>query len=170
MEALERPGGPQASGTTRDVTERASALEEYRPRLLATAWALVGYRADAEDIVQATYEHALRHLAGLRSDAALWSWLVTIEMHEAFRWRRRMVRALTTTLQEQEPPAVPDSTNAVDLRDAVNHLPSRVRIAIVLHYMADLPVAQVATAMGTSENTVKAQLKVGLRRLKETQS
>jgi DNA-directed RNA polymerase specialized sigma24 family protein len=39
---------------------------------------------------------------------------------------------------------------------------------LVLHYYADLPVAEVATAMGTSQNTVKSQLRTGLARLRES--
>jgi DNA-directed RNA polymerase specialized sigma24 family protein len=39
---------------------------------------------------------------------------------------------------------------------------------LVLHYYADLPVAEVAAAMGTSENTVKTQLRHGLARLRES--
>jgi DNA-directed RNA polymerase specialized sigma24 family protein len=36
-----------------------------------------------------------------------------------------------------------------------------------LHYYADLPVADVAAVMGTSENTVKSQLRTGLARLRD---
>jgi DNA-directed RNA polymerase specialized sigma24 family protein len=37
---------------------------------------------------------------------------------------------------------------------------------VVLHYLAGLPVADVASAMGISENTTKGHLKVGLARLR----
>jgi DNA-directed RNA polymerase specialized sigma24 family protein len=37
----------------------------------------------------------------------------------------------------------------------------------VLHYLADLSVAEVARAMGISENTTKGHLKAGLGRLRE---
>jgi len=41
---------------------------------------------------------------------------------------------------------------------AVRELPMRQREAIVLHYYADLPEAQVARAMGCTVGTVKSQL------------
>jgi DNA-directed RNA polymerase specialized sigma24 family protein len=44
----------------------------------------------------------------------------------------------------------------------------RMRASVALHHMAGLSVAETAQALATSENTVKTQLRVGLRRLKES--
>jgi RNA polymerase sigma-70 factor (ECF subfamily) len=44
------------------------------------------------------------------------------------------------------------------LRDAIGRLPERQRVAIVLRYLADLPVADVAAAMGCAVGTVKSTL------------
>lgn len=55
-----------------------------------------------------------------------------------------------------------------DFRDAINGLPPRMRAAIALHAIADLPVAEVARALGTSENTVKSQLREARARLRVT--
>jgi RNA polymerase sigma factor (sigma-70 family) len=49
---------------------------------------------------------------------------------------------------------------------ALADLPPRSRAAVVLHYYADLPIAEVAAAMGTSQNTVKTQLRTALGRLR----
>jgi RNA polymerase sigma-70 factor (ECF subfamily) len=43
----------------------------------------------------------------------------------------------------------------------------RMRAAVVLHYYADLPVDQVAALLGRSPNTIKAQLRVALSRMRE---
>ncbi len=37
----------------------------------------------------------------------------------------------------------------------------------MLHYLGELPVAEVARVMNISENTAKGHLKVGLARLRE---
>ena len=55
----------------------------------------------------------------------------------------------------------------VALRAALSKLSTRMRAAVVLHYLADLPVSDVARAMGISENTTKGHLKAGLARLRE---
>ena len=51
-----------------------------------------------------------------------------------------------------------DTTEHVALVQGLATLPIRSRAAVVLHYYADLPVAEVAAVMGTSQNTVKSQL------------
>lgn len=52
------------------------------------------------------------------------------------------------------------------LLQALAVLPARMRAALVLHYYADLSVDEAAHALGTSRNTVKSQLREGLRRLR----
>lgn len=169
MEAIELVGEGRTAKTSLDVAALSATLETYRPRLMAVARSLIGYHADSEDIVQATYEHALRHISELRTESALWSWLVVIETRETFRWRRRLARTMTAA-NFQAQAAEDDPSQTVALRDALNHLPRRVRTATVLHYMADLTVREVSVAMGVSENTVKTQLRDGLRLLREALS
>ena len=56
-----------------------------------------------------------------------------------------------------------------DPRDVANRrsdrLPERQRLAIVLRYLADLPVVDVAAAMGCAAGTVKSTLHAALARL-----
>jgi RNA polymerase sigma factor (sigma-70 family) len=51
------------------------------------------------------------------------------------------------------------------LRTAIDQLPERQRLAIVLRYLADLPVVDVAAAMGCATGTVKSTLHAALTRL-----
>ena len=48
----------------------------------------------------------------------------------------------------------------------MDDLPPRTRAAVVLRYYADLPVEDVAAAMGTSVNTAKTQLREALAHLR----
>jgi RNA polymerase sigma factor (sigma-70 family) len=50
----------------------------------------------------------------------------------------------------------------------IAQLPDRQRIAVVLRYLADLPIADVATAMGCAQGTVKSTLHTALARLRVT--
>lgn len=52
----------------------------------------------------------------------------------------------------------PDPATAISVRDAVQELPDRLRVAVLLHYFADLPVATVARELGKSEGTIKRDL------------
>ena len=57
---------------------------------------------------------------------------------------------------------------AIALRAAVQRLPDRVRVAVLLHHMVGFSVQETAAAMRVTENTVKSELKTGLSRLRET--
>jgi RNA polymerase sigma-70 factor (ECF subfamily) len=54
----------------------------------------------------------------------------------------------------------------VSVRDAIATLAPRQRQAVVLRYLADLPVRDVAEAMGCAEGTVKATLHQALRAMR----
>ena len=150
-----------------DARTLGDALQREAPILLAAARAIVLDDREAEDLVQATFEIAIRRIGDLREPAALRAWLLTIQAREAFRVKRRIRRILHLDPTIAEVPASPaPTTDDIVLRDALRRLPPRVRAAIVLHHLAGLPVADVAAALGTSPNTVKTQLKLGLERLR----
>jgi RNA polymerase sigma factor (sigma-70 family) len=144
------------------------ALEAEMPLLLASARALLRNESDACDLAQTTLEIAVRKADDLRDLSALRYWLLAIQYREAFRFRRRIGRLIGLS------PAVADtlvtgdaSADVIALRGALPRLPPRARAAVVLHYLADLPVSEVARTMGISENTAKSNLRAGLARLRE---
>ena len=155
-----------ADSRTRDAL--IDELFGHGPMLLAAARVITLDNDEAEDLVQTTFEIALRRLDGLREPRALRAWLLTIQAREAFRVVRRLRRLVSLDGHVTEI-AVPGSDIAgrADMRAALAKLPRRIRAAIALHYLAGLTVPETARAMGVSENTVKSQLKTGLERLRE---
>ncbi|MFI5262661.1 MAG: RNA polymerase sigma factor [Candidatus Limnocylindrales bacterium] len=151
-----------------DSIELGAALEAQAALLLAAARAITLNEAEAQDLVQATFEIAVRHAADLRDPAALRPWLLRIQAREAFRLVRRLRRSVHVGAGVVEVAVTtPDATDAVAVRAALVGLPGRIRAAVVLHHMAGLSVAETADALGVSENTVKSQLRIGLARLRE---
>ena len=169
VRAADRPLNPDASPRADEagLAEFGRALEREAPVLLAAARAMTLDDAEAEDLVQATFELALRHRSSLREPAALRGWLLAIQTREAFRLIRRLRRFVRFDPSVTEIAARDPADESVSVRDALRTLSPRVRAAVVLHHMAGLPVAEVAAALGVSPNTVKTQLKVGLARLRE---
>jgi RNA polymerase sigma-70 factor (ECF subfamily) len=155
-------------GVLDQVDDLGAALTRHTPVLLASARALIHNESDARDLVQTTLEIAARKLGDLRDPAALKSWLLAIQVREAFRLRRRLARMVHLNPEVAELPTSPGpNPDVIALRTALPKLPPRARTAIVLHYLADLPVSEVARAMAISENTAKGHLKAGLARLRE---
>ena len=151
-----------------DAISLGAAFEREAPVLLAAARAITSDRSEAEDLVQTTFELAIRRVHQLRDPNALRAWLLTIQTREAFRTIRRLRRTLRVSGGVPEGSVAPLAmADHIAIRDALRALPPRMRAAIVLHHMVGMTVPQVAQAVGRSENTIKSQLKDGLTRLRE---
>ena len=139
-------------------------LYTHGPVLLAAARLITLDDDEAQDLVQTTFEIALRHLDGLRDPRALRGWLLRVQTREAFRVVRRLRRLVSLDGHVREVPSPGgDAAQRIDVRDGLARLPRRTRAAIALHYLAGLSVPETARAMGVSKNTVKSQLKDGPR-------
>lgn len=162
-----RPGAAVIDGQA--SRERLLAeLHEHGPVLLAAARLITLHQAEAEDLVQTTFEIALRRIDTLREPRALRAWLVKIQVREAFRTVRRLRRLvpLDGHVREIDMGRQPDARQA-EMREALATLPRRIRAAVVLHHLTGLSVRETAEALDVSENTIKSQLKTGLIRLRE---
>lgn len=73
--------------------------------------------------------------------------------------RRHNRRAAREVLIEVTPDAgtIPAGVDP-GLMDAVNRLPERLRVVVLLHYYADLPIDQVATCLRRPVGSIKRQL------------
>jgi RNA polymerase sigma factor (sigma-70 family) len=84
------------------------------------------------------------------------------------RWRRRGRRPEAPLAHHDV--AEPDHSDGVVVREAVvealRALPPRQRAAVVLRYLDDLPIADVARALDCSEGAVKSNTSRGLDRLR----
>ena len=148
--------------------EWVATLHDQGPMLLATARAIARDEAEAEDLVQTTFERALRAAPAIRDSRAIKAWLLTVETREALRVVRRLRRTLRLDPAVHELPAAgPDTSRWLELDEALGKLSRPIRAAVVLHHMVGLSVRETAQALGVTENTAKARLKTGLTRLRE---
>ena len=146
----------------------AELLDQYGKEIQGVAYLILRNATDAEDVLMDTLVAALDRGASLRDPASLRRWLLKIATNEALSRQRRLRRVTWLHVIPDSPAPTIDTTEHVALIQGLATLPIRSRAAVVLHYYADLPVAEVAAAMGTSQNTVKSQLRTGLARLRES--
>ena len=150
---------------TRRPEVLADLLERYGREIQGVAYLILRDRSAAEDVVVDTLLTAFERAGSLRDPDALRPWLLRIATSRALGVRRSGSRVVRLHV-------VPDAGRWTDdderltLLGAVDRLPPRMRAAIVLRYYADLPVRGVADALGTSENTVKTQLREALQQLR----
>jgi RNA polymerase sigma-70 factor (ECF subfamily) len=143
-------------------------LATYGKQIQGVAYLILRDHADAEDVVVETLLTAFERAGDLRDDAAFRPWLMRIAANHALGLRRsrsRVVRLhLVPEASSHDHGAA--STDRVALLDGVADLPIQMRAAVVLRYYADLSVEDVAKALNTSPNTIKAQLQTALDRLR----
>ena len=151
----------------RDAHALERVLEAHGAEIQAVAYLILRNEYDAEETLADTLVTAWRKASAIRDPARLRPWLLTTAARLALR-RRRGFRPQVVSLDLARD--VPDHDRSpVDrlvLQDAINSLPPRMRAVVALHDVADLPLADVAAAVGRSENTVKSQLREARARLR----
>jgi len=131
-------------------------------RIVRHCYALTGNVADSQDIAQEAFARAWQRWAKVSACDSPEAWVRHVATNLATsRWRRdRTARAAAPELARQQ--SVPEiSPNTVALVAALRTLPERQRVVLVLHYLADLPVDQIASDIGCPVGSVKAWLSRG---------
>src|SRR5262245_720400 len=122
------------------------------------------------DIVQDTFIRAVQHIDSLRQDDKFGSWLFGIAHQQCIqRWRRqtREENALEELGAEPlEVSAGPDALlirqeNEEEFMRRVNQLPPPQRSVLLLHFVEDFSVEEIAEITGAAAGTVKSRLHYG---------
>jgi RNA polymerase sigma-70 factor (ECF subfamily) len=123
-----------------------------------------GDRELARDATQEAFARALRRWRTVRDMDRPDGWVYVVAMNQLRdHWRRLERRGPTEKIAVDTSGAV---VTRLSVRDAIATLPPRQRQAVVLRYLADLTLADVATAMGCALGTVKATLHEALRAMR----
>jgi RNA polymerase sigma-70 factor (ECF subfamily) len=146
-----------------DVSELFEAEYERLVRSLGVAFDAHA----AADAVQEAFIQADRGWSRVATldDPAAWVRRVAVNRLLNGRRDRQRRREILATVR---PVADVDLTDdLVDLRRAIAELPDRMRATVCLHYLADLSVEEVATALEVCAGTVKSNLHDARNRLRE---
>ena len=147
----------------------AQLLETYGRELQTIGYLILRDRAEAEDVVIETLLTAFERGGAIRDERALRAWLLRVATNQALGRRRKTARLVRLDLARDSAGAgdlASESSTRITLLDGIDRLPAQMRAALVLRYYADLSVDEVATALGKSPNTIKAQLQAALDRLR----
>lgn len=136
-------------------------------RVLTVSLAVTGDRRSAEDLTQEAFLAALEQwdrVSGLDEPIA---WVCRVVVNRSVSLvRRRIVEARSLArLRGRRHLDLELPSSSVEFWEAVRRLPRRQREVVALFYVADLPVTEVADAIGCAEGTVKAHLHAARRSL-----
>jgi RNA polymerase sigma-70 factor (sigma-E family) len=144
-----------------DAEQDFTAFVESRSHvLLRAAYALCGDQHSAEDLLQSTLAKTASNWTRIRGEPEHY---VRAVLYREFvsGWRRRRRRAETIVAQVPDRQLRADqadaTTDRIALRALLQSLPPRQRAVIVLRYLEDMSVDQVAEVLGCSRGTVGSQ-------------
>jgi RNA polymerase sigma-70 factor (ECF subfamily) len=147
-----------------DAGESSDFAQFYRAhaqQLTIQLYAYTGDMGQAQDLVHEAFCRALARWSRINryDEPVLWVRRVAWNLATSgFRRRRIAAAFLSRQRPEHVPGPVPDR---IALRTALAGLPGPQRRAVILHYLVDLPVAEIARQEGVAEGTVKSWLHRG---------
>ena len=166
------PSWSQRHDAVREVVSPASAADvspaallaevfhgSYR-RLVVQLYGVTGDLGEAEDVVQEAFVRASASLARFAQADNPEAWLRTVALNlhrNRVRKLRGWVRARRVA-ESARPAELPGLDEHLDVVRALRRLPAQHREVLALHYLADLPVVEVAAALQLPEGTVKSRL------------
>ena len=139
----------------------------YLEEIAAFARRLTGNTADADDLVQATFERAFESWRGLRESAACRAWLFRIARNLFVDGRRATAVRSRLSLAEGSESGAPafivpseavERLTARELEAALNHLPGDQREALLLCDLWGFQYAEIADIIGAPIGTVRSRI------------
>jgi RNA polymerase sigma-70 factor (ECF subfamily) len=159
-----------------DAAAWDALFRRYQLPLYVYIFELVRDEQTSLDIVQETFINAARHLDSLRDDAKFGSWLFGIAHQKCIqRWRKQ---AREEMLREEfagapaEFDAGPDDLLIREEQEAefvklLNQLPPPQRSVLLLHFVEEFSLEEIAGITGVSIGTVKSRLHYAKKTLRK---
>jgi RNA polymerase sigma-70 factor (ECF subfamily) len=171
-------------GLTGEIEREFEArLVESSALAFRVAYGVLRHRQDAEDVAQDAFVKAYRSFRQLRDRTRFRAWLVRMTWRLALDRRRRDRRRAARDRSDAErdpsgqrvaegfsPAAVEDIAareRAAQLWRAIDALPEKLRVVIVLASIEEHDIGEVARLLELPEGTVKSRLFLARQRLKE---
>lgn len=149
-------------------------IRQYGKRLYGLCLKLCANSFEADDLYQDTWLQVLKCIHQYNPAQPFEPWLTKICVNTYRNTLRRIARSpflQFRTDQEQEDffrriPA-PEKEDYAELRQAIDGLSEKLRLAVILFYFQDMNISAVAQTLGVPEGTVKSRLSKARKLLKE---
>ena len=155
----------QLVGANRRDEALAEILRAYRRKVFGLAYSFVRNRETAEDVAQEVFIKVWRALAAYDGRAALSTWIYTITRNtslSALRDRRGGLQteddAVLAEVQEGDTGSAEMAAERAFLLRLVGQLPDKQRQVVLLFYMQDQSLEEVAAMLAMPLGTVKTLL------------
>lgn len=142
-------------------------IVDNKESLYRFAYTYVKNEDDALDIVHDAVCKSLVNINTLKNIDSIKPWIYQIVSNCAIDYIRKNKKYVAISDEIQDENAIGyDTYEDIDLQEALERLPEKYRIVIVLRYFEDMKIGDIAEILNENENTIKTRLYKGLSKLK----
>lgn len=150
-------------------------IRQYGKRLYGLCLTLCANTHDAEDLYQETWLKVVKNISKYDSTQKFEPWLTKICVNTYRNTLRRIMKSpiFNGFASEEEKKAVLENVAAQEkedytyLHEAVNRLPEKLRMTVILFYFKEMDINETANVLGIPVGTVKSRLNKARNLLKE---
>ena len=163
----EREQLPVAAAKAGDPAAWNVLFKRYQLPLYVFVFELVQNDQASLDVVQETFIRAAQHIAGLRDNGRFGSWLFGIAHQQCSqRWRRTVREREALEELAHAPKDLPEDPGEILIRNEQEaefvrllcRLPEPQRAVLLLHYLEDFSLEEIAETVDAPVGTVKSRL------------
>jgi RNA polymerase sigma-70 factor (ECF subfamily) len=151
-----------------DIEALGELYERYKAPMYRTALAITRDAKAAEDILQEAFLRVYTYSHTIDETVPLGPWLYRVTVNFAYTWIRQVKRRLQSfqdvldrwaSSAQWHPEVITEEEEWRQvLQQAIDTLPDRHRVVIILHYLEGLSLKEIAYVIGAPEGTVKSRL------------
>ena len=130
-------------------------IHENLTSMYRVARGILNTEQDIEDAIQNTTLIAFNKITTLRDEKFFKTWLIRIlinECNKIYKYNKRFKN------ESSEEAYTIDTTNNIDLYNAISRLSDELRVSTILFYFDDLTYKEISNVLGIPEGTVKSRV------------
>jgi len=147
-------------------------ITEHKENVYRLAYSYVKNADDALDVVQEAIHKAFSSAGSLKAESSMKSWFYKIVVNTSldFLRKHKRIQIVDDQTLEVHGPVSEDQYANLDLKKAMDELPTAYRSVIVLRYFEDMKIEEMAEVLNENVNTIKTRLYTALNKLRITMS
>ncbi len=139
-------------------------VETYSDMLMRIALNRMNSIAEAEDVVQSTFERLMKRQPRFETREHEKAWLIKTAIRICIDEARRASRRTSVPLNEEIAAAY--SEESFELLETVRRLPEHDRDAVYLYYYEEYTIREIAKILGEREGTTRSRLSRARKKLR----
>jgi len=149
-----------------DAAAFEALYHRYRDWVHRLAWRFTGHQEDALDVLQETFIYLLKKSPDLRLTASMTTFLYPVVKHLSLHLRRRRSAGTDEELLMAIPDPATSVTSRAELAAALASLTAEHREVVLMRFVDDMSLDEIAGALAIPPGTVKSRLHRALETLR----